>query len=101
MYAEFVNLFKTYDFNEKYSTIPSGQIVYYVPLESKINTYFDYGCNYRNTQSSNLMLEPGQITGVATQSRPLHQYNMVYSDNDMSIDVYYAAPEKKAEVKYP
>lgn len=101
MFAEFTNLFKTYDFNDKFATIPSGQIVYYIPLESRINTYFDYGCNYRNTQSKNLMLEPGQITGVATQSRPLHQYNMVYSDNDNSIDVFYASPEKKPIVDLP
>lgn len=95
MFAEFVNMFKTYDFNDKYATIPSGQIVYYIPLESRINTNFDYGCNYRNTQSANLMLEPGQITGVATQSRPLHQYNMVYSDNDYSIDTFFAPSEKE------
>lgn len=101
MFAEFVNMFKTYDFNDKFATIPSGQVVYYIPLESKINTYFDYGCNYRNTQSANLMLEPGQITGVAAQSRPLHQYNMIYSDNDNSIDVFYTESEKKPQVEFP
>ena len=86
--AEFVNLFKTYDFNQKATTLISGQMVYYIPLESRINTFFDYGMNYRNTSSTNLMLEPGEITGIASQGRPLHQYNMIYSDNNTSIDVF-------------
>lgn len=86
--AEFVNMFKTYDFNDKEYSLISGQVVYYIPLESRINTFFDYGMNYRNTSSANLMLEPGEITGVASQARPLHQYNMIYSDNNTSIDVF-------------
>lgn len=88
--AEFVNMFKTYDFNDIESTILSGQVVYYIPLESKINTFFDYGMNYKNTGSANLQLEPGIITGVTSQDRPLHQYNMIYSDNNTSNDVFSA-----------
>lgn len=86
--AEFTNMFKTYDFNDQQNNLISGQVVYYIPLESRINTFFDYGMNYRNTSSTNLMLEPGEITGIATQARPLHQYNMIYSENNSSIDVF-------------
>lgn len=95
--AEFVNIFKTYDFNQKATTLISGQLVYYIPLESRINTFFDYGMNYRNTNSTNLMLEPGEITGIASQGRPLHQYNMVYSDNNTSIDVFTPQTREDAE----
>ena len=86
--AEFTNLFKAYDFNDQKKTLMSGQTVYYIPMESRINTFFDYGMNYRNTSSTNLMLEPGEITGIASQARPLHQYNMIYSDNNASVDVF-------------
>uniref|UniRef100_A0AAU8B9W2 Uncharacterized protein n=1 Tax=Dulem virus 42 TaxID=3145760 RepID=A0AAU8B9W2_9CAUD len=41
-------------------------------METKINTFFDYGMNYRNTSSPNLQLEPGEITGVCSQDRPLN-----------------------------
>lgn len=86
--AEFVNVFKAYDFNDKQYSLISGQMVYYIPLESRINTFFDYGMNYRNTSSNNLMLEPGEITGIASQGRPLHQYNMIYSDNNTSVEIF-------------
>jgi hypothetical protein len=36
-------------------------------------------------------LEPGEITGVITQSRPLSQYSTIFSDNSTSNDVYNAA----------
>ena len=93
--AEFVNMFKTYDFNDISTTLDSGQMIYYIPLESRINTCFDYGYNYRNTNSKNLLLEPGQISGICSQDRPLHQYNMVYSDNYNSNDVFYIDIEKQ------
>lgn len=84
---EFTTLFKTYDFNS-FDSLQSTQITNYVPLESKVNTYFDYGKNLLNTGSANLLYEPGSIDGVTTQDRPLHQYNMIYSDNDASNDVF-------------
>lgn len=86
---EIVQMFKAYDFNS-YDTLESGQFVYYIPIESPINTFFDYGMNYKNTQSKTLQLEPGEITGVAVQDRPLSQYNLVMSDNSSSNDVYNA-----------
>lgn len=86
--CEFVSMFKAYDFNSIGDSLPSAQIVYYVPLESKINTYFDYGQNYKNTTSKNLQLEPGSIKGIAEQTRPLHQYNSIYSDNEKSNDIF-------------
>lgn len=84
---EFTTMYKAYDFNSV-DTLQSTQIVNYVPLESKVNTYFDYGMNMMNTQSENLIYEPGHIDGVTTQDRPAHQYNMIYSDNDASNDVF-------------
>lgn len=84
---EFTTQFKTYNF-ESIDTLQGTQVTNYIPLESKVNTYFDYGMNLMNTQSANLLYEPGSIDGVTTQERPLHQYNMIYSDNDASNDVF-------------
>lgn len=87
--AEIVTMYKTYNMMS-YDTVPSAQFIYYVPMESIINTCFNYGMNYRNTQSKTVMLEPGEITGIVSQDRPQYQYNMIYSDNSRSNDVYNA-----------
>ena len=84
---ELTTMYKAYDFNSV-DTLQSTQITNYIPLESKVNTYFDYGMNLMNTQSENLLYEPGHIDGITTQERPAHQYNMIYSDNDASNDVF-------------
>ena len=84
---EFTTMYKAYDFNSV-DTLQSTQVVNYIPLESKINTCFDYGMNLMNTLSENLLYEPGYIDGIITQDRPAHQYNMIYSDNDSSNDVF-------------
>jgi hypothetical protein len=44
--------------------------------------------NYLNTQSSNLLYDSGSIEGITSQNRPAHQYNMIYSNNDVSNDVF-------------
>lgn len=93
--CEFVSLFKTYDFNCLTDALPSTQIVYYIPLESKINTFFDYGMNYKNTTNPNLQLEPGRIEGVSSQTRPLHQINLIYSDNANSNNMFNPQTLKK------
>lgn len=93
---EFTTMYKTYNF-ESVDTLQSTQITNYIPLESKINTFFDYGMNLMNTQSENLLYEPGSIEGVTTQERPAHQYNMVYSDNDSSNDVFTMISTDKNE----
>lgn len=84
---EITTLYKTYDYNSL-DSLESLQITNYVPMESKVNTFFDYGMNYLNTNSSNLLYESGSIDGVTTQKRPAHQYNMIYSSNDVSNDVF-------------
>lgn len=84
---EFTTMYKCYNF-ESVDSVQSTQVTNYVPLESKVNTYFDYGMNMVNTASPNLLWEPGEIDGVTSQERPAHQYNMIYSDNDASNDVY-------------
>jgi hypothetical protein len=71
---EITTMYKTYDFMS-YDTLQSMQITNFVPMESKVNTFFDYGMNLLNTDSSNLLIEPGSIDGVTTQDRPAHQYN--------------------------
>lgn len=88
--CEFVSMFKTYDFQSIWDTLPSAQVINYIPMESKINTYLDYGMNYKNTQSKTLQLEPGSITGVATQDRPLNQTNPIFSENENSNDIFNA-----------
>ena len=93
---EFTTMYKTFNF-ESIDTLQSTQITNYVPLESKVNTYFDYGMNLRNTNSANLLNEPGNVDGVTGQDRPAHQYNMIYSDNDVSSDVFTLISTDKNE----
>lgn len=100
-YVEFTNLFKTYEFQDQKYSLQSGQIVYYIPLESEVNTRFDYGCNYLNTNSKNLMLEPGKIVGITVQDRPLHQYNRIYSDNNWSINYFFQDTDLQTVKSYP
>jgi hypothetical protein len=68
-------------------------------METNINTYFDYGMNYRNTNNANLQLEPGTITGITSQDRPLNQYNAIYSDNNTSNNIYNIDSDKKDKDK--
>lgn len=93
---EFTTAYKCYDFNSV-DSLQSIQVTNYVPLESKVNTYFDYGMNLANTSSANLLYEPGTIDGVISQERPAHQYNMIYSDNDASNDVFTLISTDKNE----
>nr|DAV06150.1 MAG TPA: Xin repeat protein [Bacteriophage sp.] len=65
-------------------------------MESKINWRFDYGHNKRNTSSKNLQLEPGEITGITTQERPIRQYNSIYSDNNTSCSMFNTQPLDKS-----
>lgn len=93
---ELVTMYKAYEFMST-DTLRSMQVVNYVPMESKVNTFFDYGMNYLNTTSTNLLSEPGSIDGVTTQERPIHQYNQIYSANDESNDVFTLVVEKSQD----
>lgn len=85
---EIEGMYKAYDFNDDKSSLQSMQTIHYIPMESTINQYFDYGMNYRNTNNANLQAEAGEIKGVTSQDRPVHQYNLIYSDNGTSNDIY-------------
>lgn len=97
--CELVGAFKAYDFNDDKDSLPSMQTVFHIPMETNINTYFDYGMNYHNTHNANLQLEPGTITGIASQDRPLNQYNAIYSDNNTSNNIYNVDSDKKDKDK--
>lgn len=97
--CELVGSFKAYDFNDDKDSLPSMQTIFYIPMETSINTCFDYGMNYKNTNNSNLQLEPGTITGITSQDRPLNQYNAIYSDNNTSNNIYNIDSDKKDKVK--
>lgn len=97
--CELVGSFKAYDFNDDKDSLPSMQTIFHIPMETNINTYFDYGMNYRNTHNANLQLEPGTITGITSQDRPLNQYNAIYSDNNTSNNTYNVDDDKKDKVK--
>lgn len=97
--CELVGSFKAYDFNDDKDSLPSMQTIFHIPMETNINTYFDYGMNYRNTRNANLQLEPGTITGITSQDRPLNQYNAIYSDNNTSNNIYNVDSDKKDNVK--
>lgn len=99
--CEFVGMYKAYDFNSIKDTLVSNQILHYIPLETKVNTFFDYGMNYRNTANTNLQLEPGRISGIASQERAMHQYNSIYSDNNTSNDVFVAQSEESIPTDFP
>lgn len=98
--CEIVSMYKTYDFNS-YDTLPSAQFIYYVPMESVVNTYFDYGMGFRNTESKTVQIEPGEIGGIVSQARPEHQYNMIYSDNNISNDIYTVQTLEDNNKNYP
>lgn len=85
---EIEGMYKAYDFNDDKSSLQSMQTIHYIPMESTINQYFDYGMNYRNTNNANLQAEAGEIKGVTSQDKPVHQYNLIYSDNGTSNDLY-------------
>ena len=97
--CELVGSFKAYDFNDDKDSLPSMQTIFHIPMETNINTYFDYGMNYRNTNNANLQLEPGTITGITSQDRPLNQYNAIYSDNNTSNNIYNIDSDKKDKDK--
>ena len=97
--CELVGAFKAYDFNDDKDSLPSMQTVFHIPMETNINTYFDYGMNYQNTHNANLQLEPGTITGITSQDRPLNQYNAIYSDNNTSNNIYNIDNDKKDKNK--
>ena len=84
---EIQTMYKAYDFNSR-DSLQSMQVINYIPLESKINTFFDYGANYLNTESTNILYDGGAIDGITSQERPAHQYNMIYSSNDVSNDIF-------------
>lgn len=95
--AEIISLYKAYDFASKYDTLWSDLWLSYIVLETPINTFFDYGMNYRNTQNSNVQIEPTKITGVTAQDRPAYQYNQIYSDNNASNDMFNAVQDIRIE----
>lgn len=98
--CDYTTMYKAYDFNSTEDSLQSTQIVTSALQETTINTNFDYGMNYKNTSSSNLLIEPGSISGIVTQSRPEHQYNKIYSDNQTSLDVYDYYDVENEEISY-
>lgn len=99
--AEITSMYKAYDFISNLDTLASMQITYFIPIESVINTYLDYGMNFRNTSSHNIQLEPGEITGIISQSRPQFQYNYVFSCNNKSDQYYNAQSLDESENQFP
>lgn len=97
---EIEGMYKAYDFNDDKSSLQSMQTIHYIPMESTINQYFDYGMNYRNTNNANLQAEAGEIKGVVSQDRPVHQYNLIYSDNGTSNDLYSPQSTERLENNY-
>jgi len=61
---------------------------------------FDYGMNYRNTHNPNLQLEPGSIKGLISQDRPINQYNLIYSDNNTSNNIYNTDTNREVQDIY-
>lgn len=98
--CQYVGMFKAYDFNDDKSSLQSIQTVFNIPMWSKINTRFDYGQNYRNTNNPNLQLEPSTITGVTSQDRALNQYNLIYSDNNTSNNMFNVNDGSDQQNKY-
>ena len=99
--AELTTMYKAYDFISDKDSLASMQITNFIPIESEINSYLDYGMNFRNTRNKNITLEPSEITGVASQSRPQYQYNYVFSCNSTSPFSYNAQSLNESESDFP
>lgn len=82
---EYVSMHKYYNALED-GTGFSHCVVYSIPVESNINTYYSYGNlfsrYYKNPGISNLQIEPSNVNNVYTQDKPLYAYNTAYSSQD-------------------
>lgn len=94
MPCELIHKYKVYNTNST-QELPTEQIITYVMMETEMNTYFNYGNNYRNTSNSNIQPEPGYVEGYFSQDKPDTLYNTIYSDNNISNDVYNAQSIEK------
>lgn len=99
--VEITPIHKTYDFQSIGDTIPSVQVNQFVLAESNFNSFFDYGYNFRNTQSDNIQLDVAQITGVCSQDRPQYKQNMVFAENNITLESFTAANLEKSNDTFP
>lgn len=99
--VEITPIHKTYDFQSISDTIPSAQVNQFVLAESNFNAFFDYGYNFRNTQSDNIQLDVTQITGICSQDRPQYKQNMVFAENNITIESFTAANLEKSNDTFP
>lgn len=98
---EIMPMHKTYDFQSIGDTIPSAQVNQFVLAESVFNSFFDYGYNFRNTQSDNIQLDVAQITGICSQDRPQYKQNMVFAENNVTLESFTAANLEKSNDTFP
>lgn len=99
--VEITPIHKTYDFQSVGDTIPSAQVNQFVLAESVYNCFFDYGYNFRNTQTDNIQLDVAQITGVCSQDRPQYRQNKVFAENNVTIESFTAANLEKSNDTFP
>lgn len=85
---EYVAQHKYYYPRIKYPAITC--FVYSIPVETSINLYYTHGFefsrNYTASGITNLQIEPSDVNGYFSQSKPLYNYNTVYSC-DTQLDV--------------
>ena len=86
--AEITPMHKMYEKTEQQSYGISTQYTAFVPMESVVNPYLEYGMSFRNTQNPNYQVDVCEITGVFTQERPAFQYNPVFSLTSYSLESY-------------
>lgn len=65
------------------SSLPTTTIIYSLPLESYINPCLtsgnEFSRNYNDEGITNLQIEPSNVNNYYTQTKPLYEYNTVYS----------------------
>lgn len=99
--VEITPIHKTYDFQSIGDTLASAQVNQFVLAESVYNCFFDYGYNFRNTQSDNIQLDVAQITGVCSQDRPQYKQNKVFAENNVTVESFTAANLEKSNDTFP
>lgn len=78
---EYVSMHKCYSAKLRHTITLS--VVYAIPLETNINIYMTHGYelskNYKEQGVTNLQIEASNVDNKLLQSKPLYQYNTVYS----------------------
>jgi hypothetical protein len=90
---EYVSMHKAFSADFDDDTLkPTTQITYAIPLESTICVPYSSGEEFSKRvlklgdpyKATTLQIQPDNISGIYTQSKPMYEYNTVYNTNSTS-----------------